>query len=48
MAKSSSGQGGCIPFVIGIIVLWALVFGVTWNGVHHGISCDSNKGVEVK
>ena len=31
-----------------VLVVWATLFGFTWNGVHHGISCTSNRGVEVR
>lgn len=31
-----------------VLVLWILLFGFTWNGVHHEIECSCNRGVEVK
>jgi len=42
------GQGGCITLVLGIILLWALIFGVTWQGKHYGLGrCSPHGGVEV-
>jgi hypothetical protein len=49
--SSSSGGGsgcGCFTLIALVIVLWALIFGVTWNGQHHGISCSCDKGLVVK
>ena len=31
-----------------VLLLWSLLFGVTWNGVHHGISCTRDRGVVVR
>jgi hypothetical protein len=47
----SSGSGssgcGCVSFVLGCIILWALVFGVTWEGKHYGLSCTCDRGVVI-
>lgn len=47
--KSSSDDSplGCIGCVLTVIVLWALLFGVTYGGKHYGLSCSCAKGVEV-
>lgn len=42
------GGFGCLGTIAVLIVLWGLVFGFTWNGVKHGISCSCSKGVEVE
>jgi hypothetical protein len=42
------GCFGCLGFIVACIIFWALLFGVTWNGKHHGISCTSDKGVVIK
>lgn len=40
--------GGCFSLILGIILLWALLFGVTINGKHYGIrDCSSEHGVEI-
>ena len=39
---------GCLPLVLLVFLGWALLFGVTWNGKHHGISCSRARGVEIK
>lgn len=46
---SNSGGGcGCFSIVFVVVGLWALIFGVTVNGKHYGISgCDSTHGVQV-
>jgi hypothetical protein len=49
---SDSGGGascsGCLAVILFIILIWALVFGVTIGGKHYGISCSCAKGVEVE
>lgn len=48
MSKSSSGGGcGCISVILGIIAIWAVVFGVTVNGKHYGLSGCSTDGVQI-
>lgn len=37
---------GCLRVIITIIVVWAVLFGVTWNGKHYGLSCSCERGVE--
>ena len=49
MSKSSSSVHigcGCLPLVASILVLWFLLFGLTWHGKHYGISCSCSRGVE--
>jgi hypothetical protein len=31
-----------------MVLFWALIFGVTWSGRHHGISCSGDRGVVVE
>jgi hypothetical protein len=40
-------KGGCISTIIALIVVWALLFGVTIDGKHYGLTCDCNHGVVV-
>ncbi len=45
---SSSGGGcGCLSLVVFCLLIWALLFGVTVNGTHYGITCSMARGVEV-
>ena len=48
MSDSEGGGCGCVSVVITVLVLWALVFGVTWDGRHYevGFSCDRGVVVE--
>lgn len=39
---------GCLTMIVMFIVIWGLLFGVTVNGKHHGISCSTEKGVVVE
>lgn len=45
--EAESDGLGCLKFVLTMIVLWALLFGVTWKGRHHGVSCTCDRGVVV-
>lgn len=50
--KSSGGTGcagiGCLGPTLGILLLWALLFGVTVNGQHYGLSgCSRDSGLEI-
>jgi len=45
---NTGGCLGCIGTVVAIIVLWALIFGVTIGGQHYGLNCSCNDGVEVE
>ena len=40
--------GGCLGLVVSVLLLWALVFGVTWHGRHHSLGCSCERGVEVE
>ncbi len=44
---SSDSPFGCVGCVVTVIVLWALLFGVTYGGKHYGLSCSCANGVEV-
>lgn len=48
---SRGGEGcgctGCLSFVLLLLAVWALAFGVTVNGKHYGMKgCSCDKGVE--
>ena len=39
---------GCFGLILGIVLLWALCFGVTIGGKHYGLAgCDTDRGVQV-
>jgi hypothetical protein len=44
----SSVGCGCLPIILTIIALWALVFGVTWNGRKYDIGCSCSRGVVIE
>jgi hypothetical protein len=48
--KSSNGCGcwGLVSFLLFVIVVWALLFGVTLDGRHYGLSCSTERGVELQ
>lgn len=47
-ADSSSESGcGCITFIATVILLWAVLFGLTVDGKHYGMSCSRERGVEL-
>lgn len=43
--KVKGSWGGCFTLILFITFLWALLFGVTWKGQHHGMSCSCERGV---
>ena len=51
MSEDSGENGGCLgclSVIVLIFAVWALVFGVTINGKHYGISsCSCERGVEI-
>ena len=44
----SVGNGGCISIILFVFLIWALLFGVTCNGAHHGVTCESKRGVVIE
>jgi hypothetical protein len=53
MGESSSNSSvsvgcGCLPFVLSCLVLWFLIFGLTWNHKHYDLSCSCAQGVELE
>jgi hypothetical protein len=46
--SNNSGCFGCITLIVTVMIIWALLFGVTWNGEHHQIGCSFDHGVEAK
>lgn len=47
--SGSSGGGGCGCFssVLFLLLMWALLFGVSVDGKHYGIGCSCDDGVSV-
>ncbi len=43
-----SSYGGCLGVIAMVLFVWALLFGVTYEGKHYGISCSRDRGVEVE
>jgi hypothetical protein len=49
MSKSDSSNGpGCAGVVVGALIVWGFVFGVTWNGHHYNVNCTCDRGVVVQ
>ncbi len=48
-AGNDSGSGwGCLTTVAAVLVVWAFLFGVTWNGKHYGLSLSCSEGVVIR
>lgn len=45
--SNNQSNGGCLSLIVFILLVWALIFGVTWNGKHHGINCSTERGVGI-
>ena len=41
------GCSGCLTFIVGALLLWALLFGVTYDGKHYGVTCSCSRGVVI-
>lgn len=50
-SKSSGGGGGggcgCLSIVVFFLLMWALIFGVTFEGKHYSIGCGCDESVSV-
>lgn len=44
----SCGCTGCLGFILFGFTVWALLFGVTVGGRHYGVSCSTERGVEIR
>lgn len=44
--ERESSPFGCIGCVLTILMLWALLFGFTWAGIHYQVKCTNERGVE--
>lgn len=45
--KTTIGCGGCLGLVLFVFVVWAMLFGVTWGGIHYQTSCSCDDGVQI-
>jgi hypothetical protein len=46
--KVNVGCGGCLGTILIVVIVWALLFGVTIGGHHYGLDeCSCDKGVVV-
>lgn len=44
--SNSDNNTGCLGLILTIILVWALLFGITINGKHYGLhGCDGSNGV---
>lgn len=44
--QSTAGCGGCLGCIGTLLVIFVLLFGFTWSGVHYEIGCSSERGME--
>jgi hypothetical protein len=44
---SSGGGCGCLSIIVFFLLMWALIFGVTFEGKHYAIGCGCDEGVSV-
>ena len=42
------GLPGCVMVIVALIILWAILFGVTVGGQHYGLDCSCDQGVQVE
>lgn len=47
-SADGAGGGGCITFVMAVVVLWAFLFGVTYGGKHYSLSLSCSEGVLIR
>lgn len=47
MSDNNSGGIGCLPLILFGFLIWALLFGLTVDGKHYGVSCNCADGVKV-
>lgn len=45
--SESGGCGGCLSIIILVIIMWALVYGVTFDGKHCGLGLSEDTGVSI-
>lgn len=38
---------GCFSTIAGVFIIWALIFGITVDNKHYGISCSCSKGIDI-
>jgi hypothetical protein len=46
--RTRIGCFGCLGTIIILILIWALIFGVTIGGRHYGISSCDGEGVHIQ
>lgn len=46
--NSSGGGLGCGGMIITGLIIWAFIFGWTWDGKHYDVTCSCERGVVVE
>ncbi len=46
--QASGSPVGCLSLIITVILVWALIFGVTLDGKHYGLDCSCAHGVTIQ
>ena len=47
--KGNDDCFGCVGLILTCLFFWALIFGVTYGGKHHGVTCgNDSQGVVVE
>jgi len=44
--RDDSEVWGCARTIVGILIIWAFLFGVSYGGHHYGVGCSCDRGVE--
>lgn len=49
MSTEASGGGGCgcVSIIVFFVLVWFLLFGLTWGGTHYSMSCSTDDGVVI-
>jgi hypothetical protein len=48
MSENNGSGCGCFTIIIVVLICWALMFGVNYQGKHYGISSCNTNGVTIE
>lgn len=44
--RDDSEAWGCARTIVGLLIIWAFLFGVSYGGNHYQVGCSCDHGVE--